>query len=196
MDSIYSLVLTYKYLILFPLAVLEGPLLAMLGGFLIKAGYLSLIPTYIILVLGNVIPDTVYYGIGRFGHKKNFIEKYGAKFSFVRNHFPLMEKLWATHFRKTIFLSKLAYGLSTPFLISAGLVKIPFKKFISYTASIDLFDIAIFIALGFIFGQAYEKVSSYINDAGILVAILFLLFILLFRFITKRASVELTKLKD
>ncbi len=196
MEYFYALIATYKYLILFPVAVLEGPIVAVLAGVLIKFGQISLLPAYIILVLGNVIPDIAYYGMGRFGQKNFYTQKYINKFSFIRNNFKLIEKLWNEHFRKTVFLSKLAYGLSTPFLISAGLVKVPFSKFISHTIIIDLFDIALFIFLGIVFGKTYNMVSNYIDYFAIIIALLFILFIVVFRHISKQAADEIVKLKD
>ncbi len=196
MEHFYALVITYKYIILFPLAVLEGPLIAVFAGFLIKFNQLALIPTYIILVLGNVLPDLFFYWLGRFGQKNIYVQKIIQRFSFIKNNFKLIEKLWNEHFRKTIFLSKFAYGLSSPFLISAGLVKVPFLKFISHTVAIDLFDITLFIFLGIAFGKTYGLVSNYIDYLAILVALLFTLFIIIFRYISKRAAEEIITLED
>ena len=114
MEHFYNIIVTYKYVILFPIAVLEGPIVAVFAGFLIKFDQLAIIPTYIVLVLGNVIPDLFYYGIGRLGQKNIYIQKIIRKFTFIKKNFKLLEKLWTEHFRKTIFLSKLAYGLSSP----------------------------------------------------------------------------------
>lgn len=188
--------LAFKYPILFLLAIPEGPLLAVFAGFLLRHGQLLFFPAYVALVMGNVVPDIFSYLLGRFGSKKNFLERYGQKFAFIRNHFPLVKKLWDQHYKKTIVLSKLAYGLSTPFLISAGLMKIPFKKFISHTIAIDLFMIATFLALGYLFGEAYAVIARYIDYGGIIVALLFLAFIFGYRYVTKRASAELVTLED
>ena len=195
MEHFYGLITTYKYLFLFPLAVLEGPIVAVFTGFLIKFNQLDLIPTYIVLVLGNVIPDLFYYGVGRWGEKSIYIQKFIKKFSFIKNNFKLIKKLWKEHFKKTVFLSKLAYGLSTPFLISAGLVKVPFPKFISHTIIIDLFDIALFIFLGFVFGKTYNMVSNYIDYFAIIVAFLFVSFIIVFRYVSLKAAKEIVKLE-
>lgn len=189
-------VLAFKYPALFLLAIPEGPLLSVFAGFLVRQGQLLFIPAYIALVLGNVIPDIFCYMLGRFGSKKNFLEKYGHRFSFIGRHFPLVEKLWTEHYEKTIVLSKLAYGLSTPFLISAGLVKIPFKKFISHTVIVDLCVIAIIMSLGYVFGEAYSVIAQYIDYAGMLIAALFIAFIFGYRYVTKRASERLIQMKD
>ena len=57
----------------------EGPVLAIIIGFLIHQGYLAFLPSYIILIFGDIIPDSAYYYLGRLGKHKNIIEKYGSK---------------------------------------------------------------------------------------------------------------------
>ncbi len=196
MEHFYKLIITYKYLILFPIAVLEGPIVAVFAGFLVKFNQLALVPTYIVLLLGNILPDAFYYGVGHWGGRNVYTQKFIEKFSFIKNNFKFIEKLWREHFKKTLFLSKLAYGLSTPFLISAGLVKIPFLKFISHAIIIDLLDIAFFIFLGITFGKTYNVVASQLDYFAIIVALLFTLFIVIFRYISKRATDEIIKLKN
>ena len=77
MDSSVALhlLMTYRYLILFPLAAVEGPIVALLVGFLISLGYFQFFPAFGIMILGDLIPDSFYYYLGRFGNKKNLIEK-------------------------------------------------------------------------------------------------------------------------
>ena len=59
----------YKYQVIFPIAVFEGPIITLICGFLLSLGYLSLIPTLIIVFLGDVISDTFLFGVGRYGRK-------------------------------------------------------------------------------------------------------------------------------
>ncbi len=196
MEHLYTFIETYKYLALFIVAVLEGPMVAVFAGFLVITKEFSLLPTYIILVLGNVLPDLTYYLIGYFGHRNSHIKKLIHHFAFIHEHYQLVTKLWNTHFRKTVFFSKLAYGLSTPFLISAGLVRIPLFKFISHTIVIDLVVIAILVALGSFLGQAYTVVSGYLFYFGLLMAVAFVLFLIGFRYLSKRAAEKLITLEE
>ena len=127
-DFILNLILTYRYFILFPLACIEGPILALVVGFLVKLGYFNIIPAFLLMFFGDLIPDIIYYFIGRFSNRRKFSEKQPSRFKFVNEQFSAIEKLWHHHSWKTMFLSKIAYGLSTPLLICAGFVKMPFKK--------------------------------------------------------------------
>jgi len=171
-QALINLILVYRYWILFPVACLEGPFLALAIGFLVHLGYLSLIPSFLIMILGDLIPDTIYYYIGRRGDSKKLIAKYGERLKMISASFSIIEKLWATHPRKTMFFSKLAYGLSIPFLISAGLVKMSLKNFISYTIPATLFQYGVLMAIGYYLGKSYELAVNYVKGGYILVSII------------------------
>ncbi|MBX4210699.1 hypothetical protein KW783_01880, partial [Candidatus Parcubacteria bacterium] len=109
MDRLLTALIKYRYVALFPLAAIEGPVVALAAGVLIHFGYLAVIPSYIILILGDIIPDTVYYYIGRYSHKINLVEKYKLKSVFISTNLDFMDRLWRDHGRKTMFLAKLAY---------------------------------------------------------------------------------------
>ena len=63
-QEIVDLLFKFRYLILFPIAFLEGPAVAVIAGFMVAIGTMSFIPVYIILVLANIVGDIVYYSIG------------------------------------------------------------------------------------------------------------------------------------
>ena len=76
-----ALILAYKYLILFPLALVEGPVIAIVAGFLIRLGYLDLSAAYLIMCAGDFFPDTAYYYIGKLAHSKQWIDRLGKRFT-------------------------------------------------------------------------------------------------------------------
>lgn len=195
MNSTVQLLMEYKYLLLFPLAVIEGPLVALVAGFLVSIGYMSAIPAYIVMLFGDLIPDSIYYYIGRYGNKFNLIEKYGHRFKLISSNFPLLEKLWKTHPKKMMFFGKLAYGLSIPFLISAGLVKMAFGKFLQYTIPVTLFQYGVIMLVGYYMGYAYTSAKGYVTDAYITIAILVILLIVGNIFLSKFAKREIEELE-
>lgn len=179
----------YGYFILFPLAAIEGPIVSLVVGFLIYLGYLKFLPAYAILLLGDLIPDTVYYYIGRFGNRRKIMEKYGSRLN-------LIEKLWREHGKKTMFFSKLAYGLSGLFLISAGLVKMPFRKFISYAFPVTLFQYGVIMMIGYSLGHSYQIAERYIQYAYVIVATILILFIISYVLVMKYARRKIEKMEQ
>jgi membrane protein DedA with SNARE-associated domain len=185
----------YRYLVLFPLAAFEGPIISVMVGFLIFLGQFEVIPAFILLIFADVIPDVVYYYIGRFGKRRNLVEKYGSRWKVVSENLKLVEKLWNDHGFKTMFLSKLAYGLSTPFLISAGLIHMPLKRFISLTLPITFFQAAAFLFIGYYLGKSYEISFVYIRNAGYLFASALLLFVGVYILFARYARKQLKEIE-
>jgi len=175
-QTILHLLITYRYLILFPLAALEGPVVALLAGFMVSLGHFQVLPAYAILILGDLIPDSFYYYLGRFGNKKNLIEKYSVSSKLLSQNLALMKRLFREHGRKTLFFGKLAYGLSIPFLITAGIIQMSYGTFVSYALPATLFQYGLLMIAGYYLGNSYALAQTYIHDAGIAIAVLVALF--------------------
>jgi membrane protein DedA with SNARE-associated domain len=195
MESLIPLILQYKYLIIFPLAVVEGPVLALTCGFLIYLGYLEIIPTYLVFIAGDVVPDIVYYFIGHFGSKSKLVAKYKLRWGIIYNNLGVIERLWEKHTGKMMLLSKFAFGLSAPLLVSAGLVGMSFRKFISSTLPISIINYAAILTIGYYLGHSYQLAEKYLQYSGIVVTVLLVLFIVGYRFISKYARSEVIKLE-
>ena len=69
-----------------------------------------------------------------------------------------------------MFFSKLAYGLSTAFLISAGVVSLPAKKFLLYALPVTLARYAIFLGLGYYFSNSFGIVTGLLEHIQIVIA--------------------------
>ncbi len=177
LETIIQLLIHYRYLILFPLAAFEGPVVAFVVGILTAAGYFNPFVAYIILLFGDIIPDSIYYFIGRHGERKTFVARYGARVGITEERFDIIKKLWHRHGLKTMFVSKLAYGLSTPFLVAAGFAGLPARKFYEYAVPVTVAQYAILMALGFYFGNSYALIEQYLQNAELIVAAAFIIFI-------------------
>ena len=191
--TIIPLIILYRYWILFPLACFEGPLVSIIIGFLVAGGYFNPFIAYIILVLGDVIPDTGYYFVGRWGHKASFISKYASKVGITEKRFSIIERLWKKHPGKTMWTSKLAYGLSTPFLISAGLVGMPLRKFLLCAIPVTLAQYAILMAVGYFFGNSYTLIAGAFSGVETAIAALVIgggLYYMLTRYMRSRLLKE------
>ncbi|PIR94944.1 hypothetical protein COT95_01415 [Candidatus Falkowbacteria bacterium CG10_big_fil_rev_8_21_14_0_10_37_6] len=196
MNYIISLIINNGYLILFPIAAIEGPIVSLAVGFLVSLGYFDFLLAYIILIFGDLVPDIIYYYFGRFGNKQKFVEKYGNRFGLNLQNFGHLENLWHNHGKKVMFLSKLSYGLSTPFLISSGLVNLPFKKFLAYALPVTFLQYAVIMTIGYVLGNSYLSAMPYIQDAGIIILIVAIIFVagyILFSQYVRRKIIEMEK---
>ncbi|MBI3627850.1 MAG: hypothetical protein HY220_03890 [Candidatus Sungbacteria bacterium] len=162
-NTLLHILITYRYLALFPLAFFEGPIVALAVGFLLSLGYFKVLPAFGIMILGDLIPDSVYYYLGRFGNQRKLIEKYRSSLKAVSLDFEFVEKLWINHPRKMMIFGKLAYGLSIPFLISAGLARVQFRKFIIYAVPVTIFQYGVIMGIGYYVGSSYLLAAQYVH---------------------------------
>jgi len=165
----FAFILRYRYAIIFPVAVIEGPIVTMLSGFLVSLGYLSLIPTYILLLSGDLISDSLFYLLGRFG--RDFL----ARMKSVRLSEERLEKLeehYENHPRKTIIVAKISYGVGSFFLAAAGASKMAYGKFFEYVSIPNAVRTLVLLLVGFYFGSAWRHFGIYLRDYAIMAALL------------------------
>ena len=193
MSTIIGLILTYQYLIILPMAILEGPFLAVLLGYLIYAGYVNLYITFILLLLGDIIPDLFYYRLGRYGNEKILESKYFSNSEKTVVSLNILKNMWHNHTKKTMFFGKLAYVASIPIIISAGIAKLPLKKFILTSLPVGIFQISVLLLLGYHLGTSYELASRYIKYPSMILAVLILLMIVLYVLFFKKFTKSLNK---
>ena len=140
----------YKYQAIFPVAVLEGPIISIISGFLVSRGILQLFPALMVVFLGDVVSDSIFHFIGRGGrYMINYL-----KFSHIsEERLEKIEKQFAISPWKTMILAKVSYGLGTIFMIATGAARMSWKKFLEYILSLNFIRSAILIAIGFYFGK-------------------------------------------
>lgn len=173
MNDIFYLLITYKYIILFPIALIEGPMASVAAGFLAHQGYLNLAISYTIFILGDVLPDGLYYYSGKYGHKSKLFQKHRSKVE-------QFKYIWDRHGILAIVISKFAYGISPPLLMSAGLANISPRKFFSLSLSISFFQFAVFMTLGYYFGNSYSVIQKYMKGGQIVITFIFILFFIIY----------------
>lgn len=74
--ELINLLLQYKYLIIFPIVMFEGPITTIVAGFLSSLGYFNFWFTYLLVATADLASDALYYALGRWG-RKSFVEKLG-----------------------------------------------------------------------------------------------------------------------
>ena len=115
-----------------PLAIIEGPIVSVIAGFLTTQGVFNLFLVFLVMVSGDIIGDGIFYFIGYKGKKlfhyfkinEEKIEK--AKIYFQENH------------NKAIAASKVMWGIGTAGLIAAGTLHVSYKKYFKTCALYSL----------------------------------------------------------
>lgn len=169
LEYLLELLLTYKYFIIFPIAVLEGPGLAILCGVLIARSLLNPYYTFILLLLGEIIGDAFYYCLGRFGGRP-FIKKWGYLIKIKEEKMGQLEHHF--HFqapKRTLFLGK-TQPWGSVILFAAGMAKMPFLKYIIINTAGSIPKVLIFLLLGYYFNEAYAALDRYVQYTEIILA--------------------------
>lgn len=150
----------YRYELIFPFAVVEGPVITMVSGFLVSLGYLSLIPTFAIVLMGDMISDSGFYTIGRYA--AGLLKK--VKFFRVsEKRLEKLESHYEKHPAKTLAVGKISYGLGSFFLAAAGASKMEYPKFLQYIFVPNAVRSGILLGIGYYFGAAYRQFGTYIH---------------------------------
>lgn len=171
MEYFYGLILTYKYFIILPIAIVEGPSIAIITGALVATGFLNPFIVYAIVVLGDMVGDTLYYCLGRFGGLDSWL----CRFLKIDAHkIVILEKMFQDNGPKFIFLGK-TQGLGAAVLIAGGIAKYPYKIFILYNTLATLIKSFVLMAIGFYFSKQYVVANSYITKVGIIMTVLFII---------------------
>lgn len=191
--SVFPLLMAYRYWILFPLAFIEGPIVALIAGLFVSKGTLSIVPTYIILCFGDFIPDVLYFGLARLSHHSGFFVRYLHRFGFSKERISAIEHLWQHHTFKSALIAKWAYGMSTPLLMTAGLSRLPARKFLRTIIPIIMTQYAILLVIGYYFGSSYQMISTYIQNAEWLIAIGVIVFLVAYFFVARSAKKALLR---
>lgn len=160
--QIFSWLINYSYLILMPIAIIEGPIITVIAGFLSSLGVLNLLLAYLTVVIGDMIGDALYYSIGYFGREK-FIARWGKYIGLKMERVLKMESLFENRGKAILIWGKITQVFGVLVLVSAGIGKYKFKDFMLVNFIITIPKAAILLLVGFYFGQAYVKIKQYLD---------------------------------
>ena len=162
LEQIISLLTAYKYFLLFPIVVVEGPIVTVIAGFLVSIGRLDFFTSYLVIVLGDLVGDSMYYSFGYYGREK-FVEKWGRFLGITEERVLNLEKHFEKHSGKTLVIGKLTHAVGGVLLVAAGMAKMPFWKFFIYNVISTLPKSLLILVVGFYFGKAYAQINSYFD---------------------------------
>lgn len=174
----FQWVSTHSYVVIFLVMCVEGPIATAAAGFAAALGILNPAIVFGISVMGDLIPDSIYYLIG-YKSRLSSIEKIMHKMGLTHSRMERMENMLRKHFRKTLIAVKF-----TPFIgpfgyMLIGYLRFSFTSFILVCSAVTIPKSIIFLAFGYYFGQLYN-INEYIQNisffAPLVVALLFLLY--------------------
>jgi membrane protein DedA with SNARE-associated domain len=182
--TVLAWLLAYRYVILFPLVVIEGPIATILAGFLASLGQFNLFICFPLVVIADVLGDVIMYTQGRWGGKP-VIERWGHNFGIKPEMIGRLEAHFKKHPGGTLIFGKISHFLGGPVLIAAGMARMPLSEFLWFNFLGTLPKSFILLLIGFYFGQAYAKFDKFFTFAGWAAALLVVLCIIAYIPISK-----------
>ncbi len=170
-DTLLHLLQTDGLLLLFPLAVIEGPIVTVIAGWLVRLGYLAFGWSLLVLVIADLVGDSLLYGLGRWG--------IGALSPRWRTRLGLTADRLArvsAHFDRsggwTIVAAKLTHALGFPTLVAAGAGRMAFLPFIMFNLAGTIPKSLLLLLLGYALGEAHVAINAWIGRGSLVILLI------------------------
>jgi len=177
-NSVLNLLSEHRYIFSFLGALFEGTYIMILTGVLFKFGYFKFWGLITVLTAGYFLNGVGFYLIGRIGGHQ-VLEKWGKRLHITRKLLEKLEEYFKKHSIKTLFITRITYGLSIPSFIIAGSFKMKWKKFIVVNLVAAIVWVLGMVGLGYVFGVSYKALGVVTKTVSIgLVIALFVIIVL------------------
>lgn len=184
---IINYILAYKYLILIPFSIIEGPFLAIICGFLVTTKILNPWIVLPALLAGDIVGDAILYFIGRKG--KGALRFFRVKEETLEE----AKKYFAANHKKALIMSKLIHGIGFTGLVAAGALHVPYKRYFITCATVSLIQSSVLLTLGILFAGIYIQIGKYLDYYAATITAVFV--IILVWFLIRRYNKNKIKIK-
>lgn len=154
-------VIAHGYPLMFLAMCLEGPTVTAAATFAVSLGYFDIWVVFALSLLGDIVPDMVYYAVGFFGGGR-LAEAIGKKIGVTERRMETIRKKVTRHGGKTVAILKYTPLLAAPGLMLVGAAKMSIARYLFFVAAVTLQKTLLFMAIGYFLGQAYN-VGTYIQ---------------------------------
>ena len=169
----------YKYLVIFPVAVFEGPIIIIISGFLVYLGFLNPYVAYFILVVADVVGDYLHYALGKYGKNLSWFKRVARLFGYDENKSRFLENHFEKHNGKTLLIAKISHGVGGAIQIASGIANVDIFEFLRFSIIGTSIKTLTLLLIGYYVGGSYIKIDSYLDKVA-LVTISMVIFIILY----------------
>lgn len=174
-----ELLIQYKYVIIFPIAIIEGPILTFVCGTLFKLGYFDFWPLYLVLIFGDLAGDFAWYYLG-YWTAKPLVKQFGIFLNITPAIFEKLELLFHGHKNKILFLNKISmgFGFTTATLMAAGASRVSIRSYALMNLLGGFIWTGFLMTLGYYFGYLYSTLEKELGLMTLIFAGVVLIFVL------------------
>lgn len=161
MDHLLALIQSYGLWILAPFSIIEGPIVTVIASYVARLGYMNVYAVYVVCVIGDLVGDAMYYGIGRLGPR--FLpERWLTKLGMTEARQLSLGEHFANKGGRTLLFGKWTHSTGLPIMLASGVARMNFASYMWYNLLGTVPKTALFVALGYFIGHAYASIDTYI----------------------------------
>jgi membrane protein DedA with SNARE-associated domain len=159
------------------------------AGYLVSLEKMSMFGAVAAGVLGNLVGSWIAYFIGLWGGRELWL-RYGRYVGVSAHHLTLAEKWFDRYGEFTIFITRCLPGIRTFISFPAGTARMNLAKFTIYTFLGCVPWVFALTYLGFILGENWDRIGSYLHylDYAVALALVAGAIYLFFRWRSSRSS--------
>jgi len=158
MNSLFSSIVAFieasRYGLLFVSTLLGSPVVMIAAGYLVHIGQFDFWAAYGTIVAADITGDILWYWVGRIGARP-FFERFGGYVGVTPDLIEKLQQRFNEHHERILIVSKLTMGLGVAIavLAVAGMMKVPFLRYLVINLSGELIWALIPIGIGYYFGN-------------------------------------------
>ena len=164
----------WSYLLLIILVAVEGPFATMFGAAAAAAGFLELPLVFVSSAAGNILADSLWYLVGRAG-KVEWLLHYSHWLRVRRSDIERVKQDVQAHSPRFLLMAKLTNVLVVPVLITAGLARVPWRRWVPYVTLGTLIVTGALTLIGYYSTQAAKQIGQGFEFVALASPIVFVL---------------------
>jgi membrane protein DedA with SNARE-associated domain len=173
---------TFGYPIVFLGALAEGETVLLLAGFLIHQGYFSPFLTWLLALLGGTAGDQLSFYLGR-----RYADPIIARLPpHLRMPVGFAKKLVANNPTFVLLAMRFLIGMRMVLPLLCGAARIRTGRFVAFNVATAAFWAALFLSLGFLFGEAAKPFLKRVQAAEVILVAFLALFAFVYHRVTRR----------
>lgn len=150
--TLEGFLIAYGGALILPLAVVEGPIVSVVAGFLAARGYFDWYWALSWLVCGDLIGDAIYYWVGRGGTR---LARLGRRLGVRGTISPELQQDLRRHSGKMLLIGKWTHSIGWLVLIGSGMLRLPLARFLLINLLATVPKSTVLLGLGYFAGDNY-----------------------------------------
>ena len=168
----------WTYVLLAVLVAIECPIATLLGAAAASAGLMRPWYVFFAAALGNITADSLWYTLGYMG-RIEWLFHFGKRLGLRRDLLEHLKHNMEKHATKVLFLAKLTVSFVIPSLITAGLLRLPLRRWFPALIAAETIWTGSLVLIGYYTTEAVKRVERGVEYAVLAVSILFVTFLII-----------------